>query len=163
MDVFFSGFAVILQPHYLVFMFLGVAMGLIIGFLPGLSGGIGIGLMLPFTFHMDPLTALVFLCSIYSGGIFGGAVDRKSINIRRGSSNLATVLDGFPMARKGHPERAMGLVADELALIGGLFGCTCLLLLAEPLRIMRVKFGPGEMFFVAIFGLTVLEVYPRTL
>ena len=77
-------------------MFGGVALGLFIGFLPGLSGGMGIGLMLPFTFHMEPLTALVFLCSIYTGGIFGGAVTAILLNT------------------------------------------------------------PGEMFFVAIFGLTVV-------
>lgn len=155
MDVFFSGFSVILQPHYLVFMFLGVALGLIIGFLPGLSGGIGIGLMLPFTFHMDPLTALVFLCSIYTGGIFGGAVTAILLNTPGAPANLATVLDGYPMARKGQPERAMGLSLMS-SFIGGLFGCTCLLLLAEPLANYALKFGPGEMFFVAIFGLTVV-------
>lgn len=96
MDVFLQGFATVLQPQYLLFMFGGVALGLFIGFLPGLSGGMGIGLMLPFTFHMEPLTALVFLCSIYTGGIFGGAVTAILLNT------------------------------------------------------------PGEMFFVAIFGLTVV-------
>ena len=98
-----------LQPQYLLFMFGGVALGLFIGFLPGLSGGMGIGLMLPFTFHMEPLTALVFLCSIYTGGIFGGAV-----------------------------------------------GTVFLLAMAGPLADFSLKFGPGEMFFVAIFGLTVV-------
>ena len=109
MDVFLQGFATVLQPQYLLFMFGGVALGLFIGFLPGLSGGMGIGLMLPFTFHMEPLTALVFLCSIYTGGIFGGAV-----------------------------------------------GTVFLLAMAGPLADFSLKFGPGEMFFVAIFGLTVV-------
>jgi putative tricarboxylic transport membrane protein len=111
--------------------------------------------MLPFTFHMDPLTALVFLCSIYSGGIFGGAVTAILLNTPGAPANLATVLDGYPMARKGQPERAMGLSLMS-SFIGGLFGCTCLLLLAEPLANYALKFGPGEMFFVAIFGLPVV-------
>ena len=155
MDVFLQGFATVLQAHYLPYMFGGVALGLIIGFLPGLSGGMGVGLMLPFTFHMDPLTALVFLCSIYTGGIFGGAVTAILLNTPGAPANLSTVLDGHPMARNGEPERAMGISLMS-SFIGGVVGCTFLLLLAGPLASFSLKFGPGEMFFVAIFGLTVV-------
>lgn len=155
MSTFLSGFAMVLQPHYLVYMFLGVGLGMVIGFLPGLSGGMGIGLMLPFTFHMEPLTALVFLCSIYTGGIFGGAVTALLLNTPGAPANVATVLDGYPMAYKGEAGRAMGLSLMS-SFIGGLFGCTCLLLLAEPIANYALKFGPGEMFMVSIFGLTVV-------
>ena len=155
MEVFLQGFATVLQAHYLPYMFGGVALGLIIGFLPGLSGGMGVGLMLPFTFHMDPLTALVFLCSIYTGGIFGGAVTAILLNTPGAPANLSTVLDGYPMARNGEPERAMGISLMS-SFIGGVVGCTFLLLLAGPLASFSLKFGPGEMFFVAIFGLTVV-------
>lgn len=155
MDIFLQGFATVLQPHYLPYMFGGVALGLIIGFLPGLSGGMGVGLMLPFTFHMDPLTALVFLCSIYTGGVFGGAVTAILLNTPGAPANLSTVLDGYPMARNGEPERAMGISLMS-SFIGGLVGCIFLLVLAGPLASFSLKFGPGEMFFVAIFGLTVV-------
>lgn len=155
MDVFLQGFATVLQPQYLLFMFGGVALGLFIGFLPGLSGGMGIGLMLPFTFHMEPLTALVFLCSIYTGGIFGGAVTAILLNTPGAPANLSTVLDGFPMARNGQPERAMGISLMS-SFIGGVVGTVFLLALAGPLANFSLKFGPGEMFFVAIFGLTVV-------
>ncbi|PNV60436.1 hypothetical protein C0033_19370 [Clostridium sp. chh4-2] len=155
MGTFLSGFAVVLQPLYIGYMVLGVALGLVIGFLPGLSGGIGIGLMLPFTYHMEPLTALVFLCSIYTGGIFGGAVTAILLNTPGAPANVATVMDGFPMAYRGETERAMGLSLMS-SFIGGIVGCTCLLLLAEPLANYALKFGPGEMFMVAIFGLTVV-------
>ena len=107
-------------------MFGGVALGLFIGFLPGLSGGMGIGLMLPFTFHMEPLTALVFLCSIYTGGIFGGAVTAILLNTPGAPANLSTVLDGFPMARDGQPERAMGISLMS-SFIGGVVGTVFLL------------------------------------
>ena len=155
MGVFLQGFTTVLQPHYLLFMFGGVALGLVIGFLPGLSGGMGIGLMLPFTFHMEPLTALVFLCSIYTGGIFGGAVTAILLNTPGAPANLSTVLDGFPMARNGQPERSMGISLTS-SFVGGLVGTIFLLLLAGPLAQFSLKFGPGEMFFVAIFGLTVV-------
>ena len=155
MDVFLQGFATVLQPQYLLFMFGGVALGLFIGFLPGLSGGMGIGLMLPFTFHMEPLTALVFLCSIYTGGIFGGAVTAILLNTPGAPANLSTVLDGFPMARDGQPERAMGISLMS-SFIGGVVGTVFLLAMAGPLADFSLKFGPGEMFFVAIFGLTVV-------
>ncbi|MBR6114234.1 MAG: tripartite tricarboxylate transporter permease [Oscillospiraceae bacterium] len=155
MEIVLQGFRTVLQPHYLVFMFGGVALGLFIGFLPGLSGGMGIGLMLPFTFHMEPLTALVFLCSIYTGGIFGGAVTAILLNTPGAPANLSTVLDGYPMARNGEPERAMGISLMS-STIGGIVGTIVLILLAGPLARLSLKFGPGEMFFVAIFGLTVV-------
>lgn len=155
MDVFLQGFATVLQPQHLLFMFGGVALGLLIGFLPGLSGGMGIGLMLPFTFHMEPLTALVFLCSIYTGGIFGGAVTAILLNTPGAPANLSTVLDGFPMARDGQPERAMGISLMS-SFAGGVVGTVFLLAMAGPLADFSLKFGPGEMFFVAIFGLTVV-------
>jgi len=155
MEIFLQGFSTVLQPQYLLFMFGGVALGLIIGFLPGLSGGMGIGLMLPFTFHMEPLTALVFLCSIYTGGIFGGAVTAILLNTPGAPANLSTVLDGYPMARNGQPERAMGISLMS-SFIGGVVGTTFLLCLAGPLANFSLQFGPGEMFFVAIFGLTVV-------
>ncbi|MBQ9562454.1 MAG: tripartite tricarboxylate transporter permease [Lachnospiraceae bacterium] len=155
MDIVLQGFRTVLQPQYLIYMFGGVALGLFIGFLPGLSGGMGIGLMLPFTFHMQPLTALVFLCSIYTGGIFGGAVTAILLNTPGAPANLSTVLDGYPMARNGQPERAMGISLMS-STIGGLVGTIVLILLAGPLASFSLKFGPGEMFFVAIFGLTIV-------
>ena len=155
MDAFLSGFAVILSPYYMGFMIIGVSVGLMVGFLPGLTGGIGIGLMLPFTFGMDPLAALVFLMSIFTGNLFGGAVTAIIFNTPGSPANVATVLDGYPMHKAGDTERAMGLALMS-SFLGGLIGAACLLFLAGPMAMFALRFGPGEMFMVAIFGLSVV-------
>ena len=109
MSVFLSGFAVILKFHYVVYMLAGVALGSILAFLPGLSCGLGIALLLPFTYSMDALDALVLLMSIYSGGCFAGSISAIMLNTPGAPANVATTLDGYPMAQHGHPERAMGI------------------------------------------------------
>lgn len=155
MSEFFSGFATILQPHYILFMFVGVAMGTILGFLPGLTAATGIALMLPLTYTMEPLEALVFLMSIYSGGLFAGGATAILLNTPGSNANIATTLDGYPMHRKGETERALGLALAS-SIIGGLCGTICLILIAGPMANAALKFGSGEMFMVAFFGLTVV-------
>ena len=88
MQHFIEGFSVIFQMQYLLYMFGGVGIGLILGCLPGLTGSMGIALMLPFTYKMPPLTALVFLLSIYTGGLFGGAVTAVMINTPGSTANM---------------------------------------------------------------------------
>lgn len=155
MEAFFSGFSVILQPHYIGYMLAGVLMGTILGFLPGLNAATGIALMLPITYGMQPLDALVFLMSIYTGGLFSGAVTAILINTPGSNANIATTLDGYPMHLKGESERALGLSLMS-SVIGGLIGTTCLLLIAGPMANLALRFGPAEMFMVAFFGLTVV-------
>lgn len=155
MEHFFSGFAVVLQLKYILFMFGGVFMGTVLGFLPGLNAAMGIALMLPLTYTMPPLDALVFLASIYTGGLFGGAVTAILINTPGSNANIATTLDGYPMHQKGESERALGLALCS-SVIGGLVGMTCLILIAGPMAEAALKFGPAEMFMVAFFGLTVV-------
>ena len=152
---FVEGFAVILAPKYIMYMFSGVFFGLILGALPGLTGTLGIALMLPFTYSMSPLTALVFLLSIYSGGLFGGAITAIMINTPGSPANIATMLDGYPMMKKGMASEALGLALTS-SVIGGIIGCIFLLLITEPLATLSLKFGPAEMFMVAIFGLSVV-------
>lgn len=152
---FVQGFGIILSIKYIAYMFGGVFFGLILGALPGLTGTLGIALMLPFTYSMDPLTALVFLLSIYSGGLFGGAITAIMINTPGSPANIATMLDGYPMMKKGMASEALGLALIS-SVIGGLIGCVFLLLITEPLANLSLQFGPAEMFMVAIFGLSVV-------
>lgn len=134
-------------------MFAGVALGLVLGCLPGLTGSLGIALMLPFTYHMDALTALVFLLSIYTGGLFGGAVTAIMINTPGSAANMVTMLDGYPMAKRGEGGRALGIALSS-SVLGGLIGCLFLVMATEPLATLALKFGPGEMFLVVFFGLS---------
>ena len=108
MELFLAGFKTIFSnPVYFMYMFAGVSLGLVLGALPGLTGSLGIALMLPFTYHMPPLTALVFLLSIYTGGLFGGAVTAIVINTPGSSANIVTMMDGYPMTQKGQAGRAL--------------------------------------------------------
>lgn len=155
LQAFINGFGMIFELKYFVMMFGGVTFGLILGALPGLTGSMGIALMLPFTYNMTPLSSLVFLLSIYSGGLFGGAITAVLINTPGSPANIATVLDGYPMSQKGQTEEALGLSLFS-SVIGGLIGCTFLVMVMEPLANLSLQFGPSEMFMVAIFGLSVV-------
>jgi putative tricarboxylic transport membrane protein len=152
---FLSGFGMIFELKYFLLMFGGVTFGLILGALPGLTGSMGIALMLPFTYNMPALPSLVFLLSIYSGGLYGGAITAILINTPGSPANIATVLDGYPMTLKGQSEEGMG-IALYSSVIAGLIGCIFLVLATEPLANLSLQFGPSEMFMVAIFGLSVV-------
>lgn len=153
MEYFFSGFGQIFAGGHIIFMILGMALGLILGALPGLTGSLGIALMLPFTYTMTPLRALTFLLSIYTGGLFGGAITAITINTPGSPSNLMTQLDGWPMTKKGQSGKALG-IALLSSVIGGLIGCVFLVLATEPMAQISLKFGNGEMFMVMIFGIS---------
>lgn len=152
---FINGFSMIFELKFALLMFGGVALGLILGAIPGLTGSMGIALLLPFTYNMDALSALVLLLSVYSGGLFGGGITSILINTPGSPANLATVLDGYPMTLKGEPEKALGLGLWS-SVIGGVIGCIFLIMVMEPLAAISLEFGPSEMFMVAIFGLTIV-------
>jgi len=152
---FIDGFSMIFELKFILLMFGGITFGLIMGAIPGLTGSMGIALLLPFTYSMEALDALVLLLSVYSGGLFGGGITAILINTPGSPANLATVLDGYPMTLKGEPEKALGLGLYS-SVIGGLIGCIFLVLVMEPLAAVSLEFGPSEMFMVAIFGLTIV-------
>lgn len=155
MEQFFGGFEIILHWNYIGYMFAGVFWGMLVGFLPGLQGGTAIALMVPISYDMETLPALVFLLSVYTGSIFGGAVTAILFNTPGSAANIATTFDGYPMTRNGEPDRAMG-IALVSSFLGGIIGCVALLMLAQPMAMFAVRFGPGEMFAVVIFGLSVV-------
>lgn len=154
-QAFLNGFSMIFEIKYFLLMFGGITFGVVLGALPGLTGSMGIALMLPFTYNMDALSALVFLLSIYSGGLFGGAITAVLINTPGSPANLATVLEGYPMTLKGKAEEALG-ISLFASVIGGVIGCIFLVGVMEPLANLSLEFGPSEMFMVAFFGLTVV-------
>lgn len=131
----------------------GLAFGVICGAIPGLNAGIGIALMLPVTYSLDPLSSLVFLMSIYTGGSFGGAITAILLNAPGSPAAVATAFDGYPMAAKGFANEALGLAVGASAL-GGLLGMVFLIVIIEPLAAFALKFGPAEMFLLVIFALT---------
>lgn len=145
----------IFNLHIFILMVGGLAFGTILGAIPGLTGGIGIALMVPLTFYMEPLPALVFLCSIYTGGNWGGAITAILLNAPGSPASAATSFDGYPMMQKGRVGEALGLAVASSS-YGTLIGAIILLLSINVLGNLALKFGSAEMLMVAVLGLTII-------
>ncbi|MEG6521260.1 tripartite tricarboxylate transporter permease [Desulfotomaculum sp. 1211_IL3151] len=144
-----------LTPINLLVASLGVAGGIIIGALPGLTATMGVALMVPLTFAMDPSTGLVLLGAIYSGAIYGGSNSAILINTPGTPSAVATTFDGWPLCRQGRADEA--LVASLFSsAFGGIVGTIALMFLAVPLATAALKFGAPEFFWLCIFGLSTI-------
>lgn len=145
----------ILQPHMLLTILVGVTGGLFVGALPGLTAAMALAVLLPFTFTMDALQGLVALGAVYMGTIYGGAFAAILVNTPGTPSSIATTFDGYPMAQQGRAYQAI-CAATVASVIGGILGVLALLLLAPPLARLALVFGPPELFWVAILGLTLI-------
>ena len=158
MDFFQSmvmGFQVALQPGNLFFCFIGVLIGTLVGVLPGLGPVAAISLLLPTTFHVTPVSAIIMLAGIYYGAMYGGSTTSILVNIPGEAASVVTCLDGYKMARQGRAGPALGIAAFA-SFIAGTIGVIGLMLIAPPLAEMALKFGPPEYFSLMIMGLTIL-------
>ena len=154
----------LLQALPLVFSFdvmlamvVGTAAGVAIGALPGLSTTMGIAVLIPLTFTMPPLVALGLMAGIYNGAMYGGSIPAILLRIPGTPAGIATTFDGYPMAQQGHGVQAMRIALVSSAL-GGIVSALTLILLAPPLASVALLFGPAEVFWLAVFGLTAISV-----
>jgi putative tricarboxylic transport membrane protein len=145
-----------LTPINLILALGGIVLGTIVGALPGLSATMAVAVLVPFTFTMPPASALIALGSIYTGAIYGGAFSAILVNTPGTPSSIATTFDGYPMAKRGDGNLAVTL-ATLSSVVGGLFGALTLLLLAPPLALIALAFGPPEYFWLAVLGLTLIS------
>src|SRR4030043_1690393 len=114
MDFFGSmilGFQVALQPGNLAFCFIGVLIGTLVGVLPGLGPVAAMSLLLPVTFNIPPVSAIIVLSGIYYGAMYGGSTPSILVNIPGGAASVVTCLDGYQMARQGRAGPALGISA----------------------------------------------------
>ncbi|MGI6226875.1 MAG: tripartite tricarboxylate transporter permease [Peptococcales bacterium] len=154
-DIFLSAVVHIFSPFNFLFMTIGVTLGILVGCLPGLTATMALALIVPFTFTMDAIPALMTLGGIYCGAMFGGAISAILVNTPGTPSAIATTFDGFPLTKKGMAEHAL-VTASFGSSLGGLFGSLCLLILTPLLATVALKFGPPEYFWMAIFGLSII-------
>jgi len=154
-DYFLTGISIVFQVNNLIFITVGVILGMLIGALPGLSSTMGVALLIPLTFKMDPATGLCMLGAIYCGSVYGGAITAILIGTPGTTASIATAWDGYPLTKKGMGGQALGY-ATICSAIGGIFSAVCLLLIAPPLAIFSLRFGPPEIAFLAFFGLTII-------
>ncbi|MBV1866636.1 MAG: tripartite tricarboxylate transporter permease, partial [Marinosulfonomonas sp.] len=137
----------------LLALVIGVLGGIIVGALPGLSATMAISLLIPFTFGLEPLVALGMMAGIYNGAMYGGAIPAVLLRIPGTPAAVATTFDGYPMAQNGRGGYALQ-VAVVSSSIGGISSALALMLLAPPLAALTLLFGPAEIFWVAVFGLS---------
>lgn len=155
MDVIISALSHLFTLESLLFVVIGVFIGIIFGAIPGMSANLGVTVFLPFTFTLGTVPALLMLCGIFYGANFGGSISAILINTPGTNGACATLLDGYPMARKGHPLKAldMALVASTF---GGLVSALSLLFFSPQISKVAMKFGAPEYFALALFGLSII-------
>lgn len=149
------GFLNALSPMNLLLMIVATAVGVTIGCLPGLSAAMGVALLLPVTFGMDPATGLIILGGIYCGAIFGGSISAILIHTPGTPASAATAIEGYQLTLKGQAAKAL-TVACFASFCGGLLSCISLYFFAPPLAQLAMKFKSPEYFWLSLFGLTII-------
>lgn len=144
----------------LMWVILGAGVGIFIGAIPGLSGAMIIALALPATYFMNGSDALLLLVAMYIGATTGGLISATLMRMPGTESSIMTTLDGFPMAERGEPARALGL-GVLASFIGGMIAWAVLATLSPPLSIVAVRFGPFEIFSMTVVALTLIAAISR--
>jgi putative tricarboxylic transport membrane protein len=151
------GFGVAFTPIHLLYALIGVMLGTLIGVLPGIGPVATIAMLLPITFNLSPVAALIMLAGIYYGAQYGGSTSAILVNLPGESASVVTCLDGYQMARQGRagPALAVAAIASFFA------GCCATLIIAvaaPPLAEVALKFGPAEYFSLMVLGLVAATV-----
>ncbi|HWR31331.1 MAG TPA: tripartite tricarboxylate transporter permease [Negativicutes bacterium] len=149
------GFETACSGWNLLYSLIGVSFGMFVGVLPGLGPTAGTALLLPLTFGMQPVSAVIMLSGIYYGAMYGGTITSVLINVPGESASLITCLDGYPMARQGRAGTALGVAAIG-SFIGGMIALAILILVGPLVASQALKFGPPEYFALVVVGLSLL-------
>ncbi len=139
----------------MLWLTIGATVGVILGALPGMSADTGIGIFLPLTFALPPVTALVCLGAIYVTASYGGNITAVLLNTPGTSDSLFMVFDGYPMTKRGEGMKAIGTTTLS-AFVGGVVGCIALILIAPPLAKVATAFGPLELFLTSLMGIIII-------
>src|SRR5512139_2897608 len=148
-----TGFSVALAPINLVFVAAGVIIGTLIGALPGIGPVAGLSILIPLAFGMDPTAAMILMCGVYYGCMYGGTITSVLMNVPGESSSIMTCLDGNAMAKQGRAGPALTIAAIG-SFVAGTFSVVMLTLLAPPIAEAALKFGPPEYLALMLLGLT---------
>ena len=155
MDAFqhlMSGLGAAMSPGNLMFAFAGCMLGTLIGLLPGLGPAAGTAILIPLTFSLDATGAIIMLCAIYYGAMYGGTITSVLINVPGEAASVITCIDGYAMARQGRAGSALAIAAIG-SFVGGTIATLALVVVAIPLAQLALKFGPAEFFGLMVAGL----------
>jgi putative tricarboxylic transport membrane protein len=151
LTAFLDGFALVVEPKNLLYCLVGVLIGMVIGVLPGLGPAATIAILLPITYSIDPVSAIIMLAGIYYGAQYGGTITSVLLRLPGEASSVVTVFDGFALAKQGKAGTALGIAA-----IGSFVGATIsiigLTLLAPVVASVALDFGPPEYAALALLG-----------
>lgn len=154
-DLLIQGFANILTPKCLLFVFLGVTGGILVGSLPGLTATMGVALLVPFTFNLPINQGMAMLLGIFCGAIYGGSISAILIRTPGTPAAAATLLDGYPLSQRGEAGRALSMSVFS-SFIGGFTGAMIMTVLSPQISKFALKFSAPEYFALAIFGLSII-------
>jgi putative tricarboxylic transport membrane protein len=154
-DNILLGVNVVFTTANILYCFAGAFIGTLIGVLPGIGPAGAISLLLPVTFGINPVSAIIMLAGIYYGSMYGGSTTSILVNIPGEAASVVTCLDGYRMARQGRAGPALGIAAFG-SFIAGTVGVVIVMVLAEPLATVAIKFGPPEYFSLMVLALTIL-------
>lgn len=146
---------VVFQWQNVLLIFLGTAIGMVFGALPGLTVTLAVTLVLPFTFDLSPEAGIVLLTGVYCAGTYAGSISAILINTPGTPSSVATSWDGYPLTLQGRSFEALS-VALHASVIGGLISAVALIFFAPMLAKTALAFGPPETFALTFFGLTII-------
>lgn len=152
-----KAFFALMEPHRMMFLALGCMMGLVLGIVPGIGGLTGTAMLLPFTFAMDPYSAFALLLGLGATTATGDPIPAILFGVPGGAASAATVLDGFPMAKRGEAGRALS-AAYMSSLMGGIFGAALLAVSIPILRPVMLYLGSPELLAFSILGISMVAV-----
>lgn len=147
-----DGFGVVLEPSNLLYCLLGVVVGMLIGVLPGLGPAATIAILLPMTYGIEPVTAIIMLAGIFYGAQYGGTITSVLLRLPGEASSVVTVFDGYQMAKQGRAGTALGIAAIG-SFIGGTVAIVGLSFLAPVVAGFALDFGPPEYAALALLGI----------
>jgi putative tricarboxylic transport membrane protein len=151
MDVILTGISSALDPINVAFVVLGVTLGIIVGAIPGLSAPMAVAIGVPLTYAMNPVSAIAFLLGVHKGGEYGGAISSILINTPGEVSTALTALEGYPLAQRGSPRKAL-MMSLYASVSGDIFADLVLIASAAPLAVLALKMGAPEILGVLIFS-----------
>src|SRR5436190_2556556 len=152
-----KAFVTLMEPHRLMYLMAGCMMGLVLGIVPGIGGLAGTAMLLPFTFGMDPYSAFALLLGLGATTATGDPIPAILFGVPGGAASAATVLDGFPMAKKGEAGRALS-AAYMSSLMGGIFGALLMAISIPILRPVMLFIGSPELLAFAVLGISMVAV-----
>lgn len=149
------GFEIAFSWDNLLYCLIGVTFGMLIGVLPGLGPSTGTAVLLPLTYGMEPISAIIMLSGIYYGAMYGGTITSVLINTPGEAASVITCMDGYPMAQQGRAGTALG-IAGIGSFIGGTISIIGLAFIGPPIARLALKFGPPEYFALLVLGMTMV-------